>query len=254
MSVTSYCAGGVSMEMRFRHAIIAALISLVAFMGTADATVLYWSDWNYGANPFPQAMSELGMSYVIAGSNDDFNAKLASANWELAVLLLQGDSHGSAEFTSVSSYLGSGGRMIFTDWYKDTTMASWFGIGYTADENMSAATITDAYLQTGVGASIDLANPGNSWSTWSMGMTTTTATPAAFFPNGKVAIAVTAGNSIVNGMLGDTFADYGKGLQLAKNELTYGQGAAVPVPEPSTLVLSIIGFWGLVAFGRRLHL
>ncbi|MBI5143257.1 MAG: PEP-CTERM sorting domain-containing protein [Nitrospirae bacterium] len=238
------------MKKRFRHAVFAAIISIVAFTGTADATVLYWADWNFGANPFPQAMNELGITYVNAVSNDDFNAKLGSTNWELAVLLLQGDFHGSAEFSNIPAYLGGGGRMIFTDWYKDTTMASWFGVNYTSDENMSAVAIADAYLQTGVGASIDLANPGNNWVTWSMGMSVTSASSAAFFPNGDTAIAVTPTGSIINGMMKDTFADYGKGLQLAKNELTYGQ-AAIPVPEPSTLVLSIIGLGGLVAFGRR---
>ena len=219
-----------------------SLIFVVMVFSGAYGDILYWSDFDLGTNPFPQAMTELGMSYTTATDAADFNTQLGAGSWDQAVLLIQGNGYTAGTFSNLQAYMAGGGKVIYTDWTMEATRGSWFGITYTGNYNMQPVTISDSFLQSGgVGSTVNLTNPG--WGVWSMGMDLDGATSAATFDtNGDVAIAF-MGPSIINGMLKDTFADAPQGLQLAKNELLY-------VPVPGAVLLGLLG---LSAAGIKLR-
>jgi hypothetical protein len=219
-------------------------------MNAQAANVLYWSDVDMGYNPFPDAMSNLGLSYYTANDEYDFNSQLIGGGaYKTAVLLIQNNWYDdpTSSFSNLPGFMKGGGKVIFTDWMMNSDMASWFGIEWSGNTNWSTVTLTAPFLKAGITDPVELSNPG--WGTYSMGITPGTGLAGASFENDDLAIAY-GNNFIVNGMLKDTFADENQGLQLAMNELTYTSGST-PVPLPPSLLLLAPGLLSIGVIRRR---
>lgn len=202
----------------------------------SEVDVLYWSDQDLGNNAFPTAVTQLGYSQTTAESASDFEAKIASGEYEVAVLLLQNWFYETTHFPNFKSFLDSGGRAVFVDWTRDAGLGAWFGITYTGRYNETHMTLTDPYLINKVGnTSVDIYNPG--WSYYSVCMALDGASSAATYDNGDVAIAYTD-KTLINGPLKDTFVNFDLGVSLAKAELQKVLGrASVGCPAINCLLL-----------------
>jgi len=230
---------------------IVGLLALSCAGAHAGPKVLYWSDLDVGVNPFPTAFSDLGWDVTTAYDEYDYNTQLGAGGWDLTTLLLQNSTYGATVFTNLPTYISGGGKAIYTDWTRNATRGSWFGVTYTANTNQATIALTAPWLQTGMASTtFQLTNPG--WGTFSMGMALSGATSGATFANGDVAIAYT-GNTIINGWLKDTALYPAEGLQLAKNEIGYLHDGGPVTPELSSASLLLAGMlpMGLAWWRRR---
>ena len=233
--------------MKRSFVLILGICGVILFLSNAYADVLYWSDYDLGSNPFPQAITELGLNQETAADVSDFNTKLAVDNYSLAILFLQSNYYDASQLSNLPDYLNNGGKVIFTDWTMDNTKSAWFGTTYTGAYNSDTVTLNAGFLTNGIGNTLNLTNPG--WGTFSMDMALNGATQGAFFADGGVAVAYTS-NSIINGMLSDTFTDPAMGLQFAKNEIGYLQSVTV-TPEPVSMLLFGVGGLTMAALRKK---
>ncbi|MHC1725302.1 MAG: C13 family peptidase [Syntrophobacteraceae bacterium] len=163
--------------------------------------ILYFSDLDLGNNPFPTALTQLGLESTVAADFNDFEARLKAGHFDLVILLLQNYSPGIVRplsFPNFTNYLDKGGKAIFVDWYRDPLLAPKFGITFvggpgradTLGCNDSSVTLIAPFLKNAVGNQISLLDPG--WSHFSVGMNLSGALEAARYTNnGYVAIAYT---------------------------------------------------------------
>lgn len=196
----------------------------------SDNKVLYFCDQNEGDNPFPTALSQLSLNTTTATSYSDFETKVGTGEYQLVIAFIQNYNPGGgtrpSSLPNFESFLNSGGKAIFTDWYQQSRMATYFGVIYAdPDAGTSCSTgcndpevaITASFLKTAVGDVMSIRDPG--WTVFAYGMTLNGAQEAAHYTsNGYVAIAYTE-NRIINGPLKDTFQDFSEGLELAKAEI-----------------------------------
>lgn len=192
--------------------------------------VLYFSDLDLGDNPFPTALTQLGLNYIHTADFADFEARVNSGGYALVIALLQQYAPGLTRPSSLpnfASYLSGGGKAIFVDWYRQPTLAPYFGITFVGGPGFSdytgcndtSVTLTAPFLTSKVGNTLTLMNPG--WYYFSVAMNLNSAKEAARYTNnGYVAIAYTP-KTIINGPLKDTFQDFNKGIALAKAEISY---------------------------------
>jgi hypothetical protein len=227
------------------YGIVIATSVAVALPAQA-ANFLYYSDFVLGTDQFQSALAASGNTYTVATDATNFLTLLQTNTYDVGAFFVQNNDafNYTAAINGLGSFVASGGKAIYADWSRDSALAAQFGAGFTGNNNNNAVTI----LNPAFGPNQTLTSPG--WGVFSTGLTALSgSTVAATFGNGDAAIVVgNGGRSIVYGFLNDTTSSpvvFAGGIsQLA--------GGATAVPEPFTVIGSIIG--GTAAFRMRTKL
>lgn len=168
---------------------------------------LVYVDFAHTNDGVVNGLTALGYTTTIASSWTDFNTKLASGNFTLAVAFAQNMPASTSGFdiTVAQNFIDAGGNMIFATWTTvDTAIANLFGASFSGNNNLTTVTITDANLSAGITNPFALTNA--SWGTFSMGLNALEGSEVlATFENGDAAIVrANGGKTIMLGYLSDT--------------------------------------------------
>jgi hypothetical protein len=221
---------------------IAIVTSVTVAMPSQAANFVYYTDSVLGTDKFLSALAGSGSTYTQATDSTNFLSLLNTNTFDVGAIFVQGSS--ASNYTSaingLGSFVASGGKAIYSDWSRDSSLAAQFGAGFTGNTNDTTVTISNPAF----GPNQTLTNTG--WGIFSTGLTPSGSSVAATFGNGDAAIVVgNGGRSIVYGFTNDTpssSAVFAGGI----NQLT---GGATSVPEPFTVIGSLIG--GTAAFRMR---
>lgn len=190
------------------------------------------------------ALVNQGFNVTVAANYDDFNTKLATGNYALAVVFNQGGCcYLGLSLATVQNFISGGGCMIFCDWELTQSFANLFGASFTGGTNATPATIIDPLLANGIANPVALTNPDYGWGTWSTSMTPIgSGEVLATFPDGSA--AVIRGNNyhtILLGYLADTppAADRQQLLENVIKSTTCGGYHDLPVVPVSNWALFV---------------
>jgi len=194
------------------------------------------------------ALLAQGYNLTFASGWADFNTKLLSGNYGLAVAFSQ-DFYEVPSPAAVQTYLNGGGRMILCDWTLDITLASLFEASYTNHYNQSQVFFSGSTYGNGISNPMTLQNPG--WGIFSMGMAPKGGGQVlASFANGEAAaIKGNGGKTIILGYLSDTPPSDTR-QQLFESALDVVNGKEIPVSD-CAIYLGLILMVAFVAV--RLH-
>jgi len=220
-----------------------------ASRGAMDALVFV--DYSIQNDFVVASLNNYGYNVIVASSWADFNTKLSSGAFGLAVAFVQNYmSHPSAG--AVQNFINSGGQMIFCDWTRDATLAGLFEASYTLPINQAPINLIDPTYGHLLSDPLALDNPG--WSTWSMGMAATGGGKVlATFPNGDAAaIKGNGGQTVILGYLSDT-PSLAERQQLFTNILDIINGKEIPLADWAIylgilLMLAFIVYRGIKAY------
>jgi len=215
-----------------------------------------------------EALQARGYSYTVATDWTDFDTKLASGNYGLAVAFVQtGQTYPS--LIGLQSFINTGGKVIFDDYNRNEDgYASLFEASYTGNLNFTSMTIIDPTLLNGLSNPVEIHNPEPSgWGIYSMGMTTIGAGEVlATFPSVKgdrseqaAIIKGNGGNTIILGYLSDTPFDLNPAKGTNNRQILFqnvlGSLDQPPVPvSPWALVFGIflIAVFMVIRYKRNL--
>jgi len=226
---------------RHRGAAVALSLMLAVALPARAATVLLFIDALQGTNYVAPALTALGATVTTATSWADFNTKLAANPPQLAIALNQNSALG-ANLATMTSYVNSGGHVIFTDWTQTASFATLFNASWTGNNNQTPANFTNAALSAGITNPQPLTNPG--WGTWSMGLSPgASGQSACLFPTNSCVVIGNGGQTIVLGFLSDT-PSAADGVKLWENIIGLA-GAGAPtgplvVPALSPWMMAVL--------------
>jgi predicted small secreted protein len=126
-----------------------------------SSAALVYADRFAGNNYVTPALTAQGYNVTIASSWGDFDTKLASGNYGLAVALVQ-NNFPSPSILTLQAHINAGGRAVYTDWTRTSSYATLFEATYTSNNNRNQASFQSP-LNTGIPTPLTLANPG--WGT-----------------------------------------------------------------------------------------
>lgn len=178
-------------------------------------------------------LTNLGYTVTVATGWADFDTKLVSGNYGLAVGFIQNQGATGPSPAAMQTFIGAGGCIIYADWYMDNARVSPLEASFTGSANNTVMTISDPILAGGLTNPVIMTNTG--WGTFTMGLTATgSAQVLATFENGDAAVVRgNGGKSIVLGYLSDVpFAP--ERQQLFENVVLStlcGSGLQVPVSD-----------------------
>jgi hypothetical protein len=215
------------------------LASFAIALPARAASVLFFADLQHSDYVTP-ALAAGGHTVTTATDWTDFNTKLTSGSYNLVIALNQNSGLG-ANLASLTNYVNTGGRVIFTDWTKTASFGTLFQGSYTGNDNQTSLNFSAPALAAGITNPQPLTNPG--WGIFSMGEA-----PAGggaslcAFPNGNsCVVSGYGGRTLLLGFLSDT-PSAADGVRLWQNLIGYAlnaQAAAQVVPTMSE--------WGLLA-------
>lgn len=205
-----------------RLALLIAVAALLASCGGPGPTqpparnVLFYVDSFLGTDYVTPALA--GDTVTTATSASDFDTKLAGGSFDLAIYLHQGAGN-LPDVTTLTNYVASGGRVIFTDWSRDSSYDSLLQMTYTGTTNQTMMTLASP-LGQGVTNPMTLASPG--YGTFSMGLQAQGAAKSmCTFVNADSCLVVgNGGHTAALGFLGDT-PPATDGTTLWKNVINY---------------------------------
>ncbi len=226
-----------------KTATVAVLASVLAAATPASAAdVLYRVDFSIGTDFMAQALA--GSGHTVTTVSGNLGGVDLSA-FDLVVYANQNSFVPGGDTGRLNSYIGTGGKVIFTDWTRSAGTLPLLNSAFTGGGNQTSLTVGGLF-SSGIMNPLTVANTG--WGTFSTGLASVGGTVAGTFGNGEAAIVVgNGGRTIHNGFLTDTVAS----SQLYGNQIGYLLGMSAAVPEPSTWALMLLGFFGLGAAVRR---
>ena len=175
---------------------------------------LVYVDYVNGNDGVVDGLGALGYTTTLASSWADFNTKLASGNFILAVAFAQNNSASGSGFniTVAQNFINAGGNMIFATWTNsDSAIANLFGASLSGNYNLNTITVTDANLRD-ANLSAGITNPfvitNTIWGTFSTGLQALEGSEVlATFEDGDAAIVrANSGKTIMLGYLSDATA------------------------------------------------
>lgn len=235
-----------------RAAVVAA--AAVALPAAAHAQrVLYYTDYNVGTSVLPSAVTALqalrpGVTADAASSQADFNARLASGNYDLAIFGEQSNGIYAGSAASLTAFLGAGGRIIGATWMDDGLRSLLGASGVTSRNGTSLA--GSGALFAGLTSPVSLSNPG--WGTFAQGYTLAAGSTclATLSSGGCGAVLGSGGRTLLLSPLFDSYASTATGAHVVANGASLLLGHPSTVPEPGTVALLAAGMTGLAGVAR----
>jgi len=175
---------------------------------TSTPEALVYIDGTLADDKVEEALAAQSCNVTIATDDSDFATKIATGDYNLAVLFSQNNSTpGSISTSILSTYLATGGLMVYAtfDYNGSGSYAALFNAGFTNNESFSTVTLNDAMMIAKAGSTtFTITNPG--WGTYSTGLSAATGgTVLAAFENGDAAMVLgNAGHTMMLGYLSDT--------------------------------------------------
>ena len=148
-----------------------------------------------------------GHTVTTATGAADFDTKLASGGYDVAVYLDQSSTGIEIDETALQAFVDDGGRAIFVDWNRTASVATTFDASYTGNIDESSADLA-ASLSAGITDPMTLTNPG--WVvSFSMGLSAEAGgTSACTFGNGDSCLVLgNNGRTALLGFLADTLPE-----------------------------------------------
>ncbi len=169
---------------------------------TSDALV--YNDMAHHNDGVVDGLAAKGYTVTFAANWTDFDTKLASGGYEIAVAFKQNQGGIPFDLAIAQTYIIGGGKMIFATWQSDVSHAAMFNAGFSGSMNHGSVLITDPGLASGITNPITLTDPG--WGTHSLGLTALAGGEVlAQFNDGHAAIVRgNSGNTLMLGYLSDT--------------------------------------------------
>ena len=240
----------------FRAARLATVCAVAASVPAPVAAqrVLYWTDLDHGTDVIPGAIAalqqtRLGLVADSATSQADFNTRLASGAYQLAIFGEQNAPVFAASQGQLTTFLASGGALIGAT-YLNGDFARLLGASGTTSTNPRSIAGTGP-LFDGLPASLTLINPG--WVVAGQGYALAAgATCLATVSNGGCgAVLANDGHTLLLAPLFDTYLSPEDGSQLIGNGGTIVLGPTTTAPEPMTLALVAGGLLATASVARR---
>jgi hypothetical protein len=231
-----------------RLALTLAVGAMLPLHAAHAQRAVWWADAfaNSSRNVIPGALTGVDIAFDAAANQADFNARLASGLYDLAIIGEQdGDVFGGSA-APLASFLAGGGHVLGATWLAGSGMASFFGAVVTST-NQSSITGSGVMFD-GISGPILLSNPGYGvFSTGASGVTC-----LASFANGScAALEGNGGSTLLLGPLFDTYANTAQGEQFVGNGARLLVGATVVTPEPASLTLMATGLFALAGAAVR---
>lgn len=184
--------------------IIRLLVVLMMAAGAHAASIAFFNDYSKDLTAVASAVEQLETDHTVhvANSATEFEFILQNESIDVAILFLQDVPSDAEAFPVFSTFVGSGGKVIFADGNQRASWADLLGFAYSGNTNLTNFAWLDATLtaQTG-GASQTIENPG--YITFSMGLVLDETT-LGVFDNGDAAVLYLDNHKIINGFLLDT--------------------------------------------------
>jgi hypothetical protein len=200
--------------------------------GAMDAVI--YIDQAYENDFVVAGLLNLGYTVTVATGWADFDAKLISGNYGLAVGFVQYSGGVGPSPQAMQTFMNAGGCIIYADWYYvDNSRVSVLGASFTGAFNMTTMTISDAGLAGGLTNPVIMSNAG--WGTYTMGLAPLGGSQVlATYENGDAAVVLgNGGKSVVLGYLSDAplSADRQQLFENVVNATLCGNGQEIPVSD-----------------------
>lgn len=127
---------------------------------------LVYVDYAHFNDGVVDALTNLGFSVTLASGWLDFNTKLATGDYELAVAFKQNYAGPNINIPTVTSFIASGGKMVYATWRnfnpptEDVAEAALFEAAFSGSNNQTTVTIIDPALAAGLTNPFTLSNAG----------------------------------------------------------------------------------------------
>lgn len=215
--------------------------SVISSTGPDAGKALVYIDMSHTDDKVIAGLTAKGYTTTVAVSGTDFNTKLATGKFKMAVLFVQNytATQRGIDLDVIKSHVDRGGRIIFASWRGNSFMgtslwddqyAAYFEAAYTGNNNQTTVTVTDPIFLAGITSPFTLTSAY--WGVFSTGMRAIhDGRVVATFPNGDAAIiSGNRGRTLILGYLSDTPATTEAEALVTSSINTVEAGAPVPVP------------------------
>lgn len=227
-------------------AIAGALVLLVPSQRAYAQRAVWWTDFTHPGNVIPGALTGAGIASDAAASQADFNTKLASGLYSLAIFGEQNGNVFAGSSAALSSFLVGGGRILGATWLSSSGMATFFNAAITTSNSSSIS--GSGPLFDGITTPVTLTNPG--WGFYSRGSSGADCL-ATFEDASCAALRGNGGKTLLFGPLFDTYANRAQGERFVGNGARLLLGQQTVVPEPASMALLATGLVGVFGAARR---